>query len=430
MHVNTNLAPVQSIANDYISGDNYKKTRALWCAYYQPEVTRRYVPTLEADDLPDVYRRVYSAIQNSGRLAYLDIADDIEALDLFATLQTIKKPSLIDIPPRRQEAPAPTIHGAGASEPGDLAASLFTRAALEVELGAGVGSWPDAPPHTCDARQACGTVLTIRARRTLAARIFNPTHRTCEGCLYERALRIARQVLLEITIHGALFWNVLTSYEFKKWADKARQYRRRKGIRVHYRALPQGDGRVFLMATAGTLAGVAVSTDRAELHELLMFYCNTPEGANISASHGFGGDWQGMRGDGRTASEDREEAKARGRRLMEYRDEKRAAGKGAIQRWTDAPLEEVAAAIGAQVKHGRDGFTAQISRGDLLTRLDAAGVKLREKRHKAPVTDLAQISQESKNCAKSVTDDPPQAMALWDVATLDALEGVPAWDIY
>ena len=81
----TALDNTQLAANDYISGANYKITRALWYAYYRPEDGRH--GALEADDLPDVYRRVYAAIRADGRLAYLSLADDLEALDLFATLQ-------------------------------------------------------------------------------------------------------------------------------------------------------------------------------------------------------------------------------------------------------------------------------------------------------------------------------------------------------
>ena len=437
----TALDNTQLAANDYISGANYKITRALWYAYYRPEDGRH--GALEADDLPDVYRRVYAAIRADGRLAYLSLADDLEALDLFATLQTIPKPRLLDTP-RRTDA-----------LPDDLAAELWARIPRAIDAaGAGTGDWPAEPMHTCAAKEETGTALVLRPDELSAARMFNPTWHTCPACYHKRVKRIGQQVQKTIAAAGPLSWRMLDADEYKRWAATVRQHRKRmtEGIlkdygdqwvgdlladgltiadatrtakeraqeqaaqAVQFRAHPQDDGRYFVMSTHG-LAGDEVPTEKRDLYDLLAQYVRTPEGRRASASHGFGGDYRRLKGDGRGAG---------------------------IRLWTDARLEHVAAAVGSKVKTGSNALRVKIDQLEAFTRLTAAGIALRARKGEAPaLTQLTDAvtnkgySDQIQDYPLSVTDEA-EAGALPDKAppllpahsVTDDAQEVRQWPIY
>lgn len=399
----TALDNTQLAANDYISGANYKITRALWYAYYRPEDGRH--GALEADDLPDVYRRVYAAIRADGRLAYLSLADDLEALDLFATLQTIPKPRLLDTP-RRTDA-----------LPDDLAAELWARIPRAIDAaGAGTGDWPAEPMHTCAAKEETGTALVLRPDELSAARMFNPTWHTCPACYHKRVKRIGQQVQKTIAAAGALSWRMLDAPEYKRWTATVRQHRKRSGADVHYRAHPQDDGRYFVMSTHG-LAGDDVPTEKRDLYDLLALYVRTPEGRRASASHGFGGDYRRLKGDGRGAG---------------------------IRLWTDARLEHVAAAVGGKVRTGSNTLRVKIDQLEAFTRLTAAGIALRARKGEAPaLTQLTDAvtnkgySDQIQDYPLSVTDEgegcalPDKAPPLLPAHSVtDYAQEVIPWDIY
>lgn len=405
----------------YTTLDTYRLTRAAWFALYAPDAGRH--DALLADDIPPVYRTLFDAILDGPRgLARVAVAggDELKLLDVVARL-----PRPRQIPTRRLELP----------DNPELAAALFgpvaeaierrprlpirpkpRRAAPDVEPdGIGTGEWPAPPRHSCEGATAVGTVLTSRPERTAATRIYNPNWHDCEGCRYERAKRMSRQILTEIHQTGPLCAQIMTEGDYKRWAARMRQYRRRKGATVNYRALPQGDGWTFVIATAGSLAGALLPTDRAELLPIVLEACNTPEGHHYSGSHGFGGNWQGTRGDGRAIAADRAEAVATGTPLSELRAEKRRNGQGAVQYWTDASLEEVGAAVGMGVKKNTETIRILRPRDEVLELLKAKGIKLRDKRGAGQsVTHFAQQGEE-KECAKYVTSPqapPPPPLAI------------------
>ena len=270
----------------YVANDTFKLTRALWWALYAPDSGRH--EALLVDDLPDPYRTLFDAILDGSRgLARVAVSGG-DALDLLDVVAKLPRPRAI--PTRRLELP----------DNPDLAAALFGRLADDLEIGAaGVGEWPGMPSHTCGAGQAVGTVITSRPKRTQAARMFNPTWRTCPACHYQRAKRIARQTLITIAaVKKPMTYATLSAADWGKWTARNRQHKHRRGDAVHYRAMPQEGGDVFVMATAG-LAGQPVPVDRRELLELIRDHCLTPEGQNVSSNRGFGGSFQRMKGDGR-----------------------------------------------------------------------------------------------------------------------------------
>lgn len=364
----TIFRPTQSVDAPYVAENNYRLTRAMWFALYAPDSGRH--DALLAEDVPDVYRRLFDAIlDGSAGLARVALAGG-EELALLETVARLPRPR--QIPTRRLPLP----------DNPDLAEALFGRVAEALELdGVGVGHWPGMPSHTCAAAEAVGTVITFRGNRTSAARMYNPTWRTCPACQHLRAQRIGRQTLLTIAAHGHMTYRLMPAGDFRRWTGAQRQRLHRGGEAVHYRAMPQESGEVFVLAT-GPAIGAAVPLDRAALHTLISDHCVTPEGKNCSSSRGFGGPWQRLRGDGR------EEVDENGGRVP------------AVQRWTDSALEAVAAALGAAVRPGRDRISVLVDEATARERLHLAGVALRDKRH---VTHLVQRAAKKKKCTKCVT---------------------------
>ena len=454
------FAPRSQDTDPYTTLETYRLTRAAWFALYAPDAGRHDL--LLADDVPSVYRNLFDAILDGNRgLARIAAAggDELALLDVVARL-----PRPRQIPTRRLELP----------DNPDLAAALFGHVADELELdGLGAGPWPGMPQHTCAAAEAVGTVITFRGNRTSAARMFNPTWRTCPACRHLRARRIARQTLLTIGAHGPMTYAIMPAADFRKWTaaqrkqkqraiDRARRANARAmlerigrarieeiegqryrvlslkfegraiarantngatgkrhsapliieyappaptllaGDMTHYRAMPQEGGAVFVVATGDPLAdGAAVPVDRAALHTLMSDHCVTPDGKNCSSSHGFGGKYKRLRGDGRDD------------------DRGRAA---AVQRWTDSGLEAVAAALGASVRAGRDRFSVLVDEETARERLHLAGVALRDKKI---VTHLVP-GKRGKTCTKCVTETrapSPIAPLLWPTESATAAQG-------
>ena len=383
------FAPRSQDTDPYTTLETYRLTRAAWFALYAPDAGRHDL--LLAADVPSVYRNLFDAILDGNRgLARIAAAggDELALLDVVARL-----PRPRQIPTRRLELP----------DNPDLAAALFGHVAEDLELdGVGVGNWPGMPQHTCAAAEAVGTVITFRGNRTSAARMFNPTWRTCPACRHLRAQRIGRQTLLTIGAHGPMTYAIMPAADFRKWTAAQRQRLHRGGDMTHYRAMPQEGGAVFVVATGDALAGgAAVPVDRPALHTVMSDHCVTPEGKNCSSSRGYGGKYKRLRGDGR----DDDDARA-----------------GAVQRWTDSGLEAVAAALGASVRPGRDRISVQVDEETARERLHLAGVALRDKK---VVTHLVQ-GKRGKTCTKCVTETrapSPIAPLLWPTESATAAQG-------
>lgn len=317
--------------SQYTTLDNYKLTRSLWWALFDRGAGRHGV--LLAEDIPDVYRRLFDHILADT----MPGDDDPEALELLAVVTNLKTPHKL----RRTLPP--------------LADEFFKKSADDDDDGLDIsgGDWPGTPAHTCAAKEATGTALIIRPNETIAARMFNPTWRTCPACYHKRVKRIAKQTLIEIVTVGAMSWTVFDPPDYRKWAGNIRQHRRRTGTDAHYRALPQADGRIFVMSSHG-IAGAPVPTDNRALYDLLHAHANTPDDKRASSSRGFGGDYKRLRGDGRAV-------------------------KG-VRLWTDARLEAVAAALGGAVKPDRNTFRVQIDQFDAFQKMSDAGIVMRARK--------------------------------------------------
>jgi hypothetical protein len=333
--------------SQYLTLDTYKYTRAAWFALFAPDAGRHDI--LSSDDAPDVYRRLFAAILEGKRGLARFALDDPQA-DLLDVVETFKAPRLI--PVKRTDPDLP-----------DYAAALFAHVADDDDAGLdiGAGDWPATPGHTCAAKEAVGTALILRPNETAAARMFNPTWRTCPACLHKRVKRIARQTLITITAAGAMRWAILSKEDYKRWTANIRQHRKRTGDDAHYRALPQEGGKVFVMSTHG-IAGDLVPVDKGALYDLIRPYALTPDDKRASSSRGYGGDYKRLRGDGRT-------------------------DKG-IRLWTDARLEDVAGALGAEVKKGRNSLRVQIDQLEAFQRLVEAGIAMRARKGEGTAVQL------------------------------------------
>lgn len=101
---------------------------------------------------------------------------------------------------------------------------------------------------------------------------------------------------------NAAGWEVLR----ERWKKRAQ----RGGEPVRWAKLPQEDGAVIVFHDCHQLAGDATElpSDAAELRAFVFPLLRTPEGTKTATSGGFGGCYQGARGDGRRRQAQREGA--------------------------------------------------------------------------------------------------------------------------
>lgn len=377
-------SPIHAIAEQ-----NYKLTRAAWYALYAPDAGRH--DALTAEDVPTIYARLFDAILDGSRgLARLAVEDG-EELALLDYIAQLPRPRLV--PTRRLDIP----------DNPDLAAALFGTVGdmddgIEID-GIGVGDWPAAPAHTCAAKEATGTALVIRSGETYGARMFNPTWRTCPACLHKRVKRIARQTLITIAAAGAMSYSLLDKADYRRWSANIRQHRHRKvealvkqgveekqakrsaALAIQFRALPQEGGRVFVMSTHG-LVGTTVPTERRALFDLIHKYAVTPDNARASSSRGYGGDYRKLRGDGRG---------------------------GGVRLWTDARLEDVATALGSEVKKGRNTIRVKIEATESYQKLVEAGITMHARKGQGSALEqLMGDVAESHVTLKAYSDFPEE----------------------
>lgn len=347
--------------------------------------------------MPEVYRRTHAAIQDGSRgLARLAVeaGDELALLDIVAQLP---RPRLVE--QRRHELTP------------DLAADFFGDLADGIEIdGIGVGDWPGAPAHTCAAKEATGTAIVIRPNETQAARMFNPTWRTCPACLHKRVKRIGRQTLITIAAAGAMSYSLLDRADYRRWTANIRQHRHRMtealikagteekqakkqaAHAIQYRALPQEGGRVFVMSTHG-LVGATVPTERRGLYELIHRYAITPDNLRASSSRDYGGDYRKLKGDGRGAG---------------------------VRLWTDSTLERVADALGAQIKQGRNSARVQVDALESFQRMTEAGIALRARKGQGGAVKTLAEAVAAHDVTLKVHSDLPEEY------TLSVTEAAPA----
>ena len=230
-------------------------------------------------------------------------------------------------------------------EDSNLAGELFGPDAIMAMAGpSSPDGWPVAPSHTCGA-YGNGTVITLRETSLTAARIITPAWRSnearqgCPACYHRRVLRYCNQIITEQE-SGPLWSLQLGAGEYKRQAAAWRK-RNTRGDNARYCPFPQPDNQYIIIHNQEKDGGEPIPSGRAELYELVKAMSNTPENKRISPSNGWGGQWQGARGDGRVKQE-KQTAKASGSGA--------AANDVCVQLWTKRSLKEIAARLGAELE--------------------------------------------------------------------------------
>ena len=190
---------------------------------------------------------------------------------------------------------------------------FFAKTAAEPALSDDAG---DAPPLPKFNPQTFITTLTKRhdaGRTTEWASLCPMTKdwRVDAAAYNKRVQRLVNQ-LREEQQDGATFyigsvdaasWEVL----YVRWKKRTQ----RGGATVRWAKLPQEDGAVVIFHDCQKDAGdgaVVIPSDAAELRGVVFPLMRTPEGMKATTSDGFGGCYQGARGDGRRHQAQREGA--------------------------------------------------------------------------------------------------------------------------
>ena len=170
----------------------------------------------------------------------------------------------------------------------------------------GFGKWPAKPVHQHETGGSIGTLtahgvrLTKMKRRVLTDK--NGDRKICPGCFYVRVQRLSKQILYEMYNNKhKLFWTETDEDAFDTLKKRWRQRRRRTSETVVYASYPQADDKRIVIHNQTKEGGEIVHDDKAKLFAWLSPIVQIQDSKNISASQGFGGDWQGNKGDGRVA---------------------------------------------------------------------------------------------------------------------------------
>jgi len=210
---------------------------------------------------------------------------------------------------------------------GELANELFPGGVMSMPMQVYFeGRYPHAwtRPHTChnymDVRadengQAVFKRHTPKIWRTRTRRVDDLLIEACPGCQHDYAMKACWQVEVEAGAYHAdempLRWQILPVHQVKKLIRAARGL---DDFTLQYWKRPLMGGRVAIIHN---VHGVAIADrkahemprNRAKLYELVMGWILDVDAGRTSHSKGWGGDFKGTRGDGRSEG-DRQEKRA------------------------------------------------------------------------------------------------------------------------
>lgn len=223
--------------------------------------------------------------------------------------------------------------------------------------------------HTCNNGKREGVAITVYADQVSASQIVTPAwrdtekHPQCAACYHDRTLRQAIQIRKEQERIGSLFFIILPDKAAKiKQINRLRKQRERKGIEFVYRVYPLDNGEFVFISNQ--IDGHRLPNNNGQVHELVKQWAHTPQGARVSSSEGWGGDFQRVKGDGR---------------------KKRRTKKGekCVQLWGTAVIDEVSKALGREKKSTRFIEKIHVSQ----TILALKGMELYQKKTNKPGID-------------------------------------------
>lgn len=191
------------------------------------------------------------------------------------------------------------------------------------------GDYPSAGVgHSCETYykvRESGNDESIWQRHT--ARLWRPRMveglymERCDGCYHDRVWRLCNQIEREAERYHCdeVPLRVVTlanEKERQRILSRARNWRQREDVDFTYLALTQKDGTVvFVHNQPDRLDGDELPRDRAALYGLIHDAADTPEGKRESSSKGWGGNYRGMKGDGRRGREDADEGEGKEERV-------------------------------------------------------------------------------------------------------------------
>ena len=340
-----------------------KIVAALWYAWKMPE-RNRHQTTLERLNDP-IANQALAAIEgrNEGLSAAI-VAARLEGNSMVADLLNMvyahePAPAILRILEATKERPLPD----------DFFQLVPDKQPIMVypEREPGVGEWPKQPKHIdceCGKTTVCafydkglvsvGEMGNGRWRET-------DQQSACPGCYYKRVKTVARQLLLEMEMYGD-FWllKLASKAEFNRFINR-KKYARKKGKIWVYICLPQKDGSYIVIHTIPKEGGELItSNNRTEVYNLLWPWLQTPEKNHLSTSRGFGGRYQGIRGDGRVKV-----AKKAGKDWGECQTF-----------FSKSPVIDFGKALEVDVKESAKSFTKEMDTIEAYEAILKAGIKL------------------------------------------------------
>lgn len=227
--------------------------------------------------------------------------------------------------------------------------------------------------------------------------------------LAKLARRYAKQCEWEQTEGGrSLFQIVLTDEDWKRQAAAWRQQKKRTGQTVAWQAYRTEGGRVTVFHDSLTAGGAPVAADPKTLYSLIhALLTDAPDGKKTRTSEGFGGAYEGSRGDGRARHAKRQGQAGQWELVGQFVTE----GRG---------LRQAAALLKVDLNSKLRG-RAQVDHEDALLALLEAGYTMTpRKAHAAalsvfdvllasedpPMSHLTYIEDLQEDCTLSVTEDP------------------------
>jgi len=163
------------------------------------------------------------------------------------------------------------------------------------------GVWPTREKHTCKEGDS-GWIITLRSSSLSSINHYTGrNYLSCDGCYYNRVKRHSNQILEEAANHfdDLKGMRIKDKATFNKLTNKWRQQRKRENIPIAYQTFPHDDGHYFIVHDQQDEPGSPIPTDKTALFDLIWGVARTPAGKSVSSSQGWGGRFQGNKGDGR-----------------------------------------------------------------------------------------------------------------------------------
>ncbi len=243
-----------------------------------------------------------------------------------------------------------------------------------IDFAPGTGEFPKRTAHTCNSQDnSHGSIITIRMNETLASPMITPKWRetekrpACNACYHERVVRHSKQILFELNRVGRLVhFTLQNETEYKQFVTRSRKRKERDtSTEAAYRASPQ-DEKTYVIVYEFELnpLGTAVPGDKGELYQLVKQWLHTPENKRVSSSLGWGGTYQGDKGDGR----------------VKYAEQQGVEVQPAVQLWTSSTVAGVAAALDVKLAFMQKEFKVSIDAMSAWNMLESAKIELRERK--------------------------------------------------